>query len=65
MVGVFTQREPTQEEPTQADLYPIGTLTHIHKIPKLPDGSLRLIVQGLTRLRFDRTVSVIPACGAK
>ncbi len=60
LVGVFTQREPTQEEPAQADLYPIGTLTHIHKMFKLPDGSLRLIVQGLTRLRFDRTVAVKP-----
>src|SRR5262245_64601973 len=54
LVGVFTQREPTHEEPAQADLYPIGTLTHIHKMFKLPDGTLRLIVQGLTRLRFER-----------
>jgi ATP-dependent Lon protease len=60
LVGVFTQRDPTHEEPTQADLYPIGTLTHIHKMFKLPDGSLRLIVQGLTRLRFDRTVASKP-----
>src|SRR3954470_19246532 len=60
LVGVFTQRDPAHEEPTQADLYPIGTLTHIHKMFKLPDGSLRLIVQGLTRLRFDRTVAAKP-----
>jgi len=60
LVGVFTQRDPTHEEPSQADLYPIGTLTHIHKMFKLPDGSLRLIVQGLTRLRFDRTVASKP-----
>jgi ATP-dependent Lon protease len=60
LVGVFTQREPNQEEPGQADLFPIGTLTHIHKMFKLPDGSLRLIVQGLTRLQFDRTVATKP-----
>ena len=47
LIGVFTQKDPTQEEPGQADLHPIGTLTHIHKMFKLPDGSLRLIVQGL------------------
>ena len=47
LIGVFTQRDPTQEEPGQADLHAIGTLTHIHKMFKLPDGSLRLIVQGL------------------
>jgi ATP-dependent Lon protease len=60
LVGVFTQREPNQEEPGQGDLYPIGTLTHIHKMFKLPDGSLRLIVQGLTRLRFERTLATKP-----
>ena len=56
VVGVFTQREATIEEPGQEDLYPIGTATHIHKMFKLPDGSLRLIVQGLARVRLDRIV---------
>src|SRR5437868_15469532 len=42
LVGVFTQKDPSVEEPVQADLYAIGTLTHIHKMFKLPDGSLRL-----------------------
>ena len=60
LVGVFTQHEPNQEEPGQSDLYPIGTLTHIHKMFKLPDGSLRLIVQGLTRLKFERTLATKP-----
>ena len=60
MIGVFTQREATVEEPAQDDLYPIGTATHIHKMFKLPDGSLRLIVQGLTRVRLDRMVQTRP-----
>jgi ATP-dependent Lon protease len=60
LVGVFTQKDPTLEEPGQADLHPIGTLTHIHKMFKLPDGSLRLIVQGLVRLRIDRLVAAEP-----
>jgi ATP-dependent Lon protease len=60
MIGVFTQREATVEEPLQEDLYPIGTATHIHKMFKLPDGSLRLIVQGLARVRLDRMVQTRP-----
>jgi ATP-dependent Lon protease len=60
MIGVFTQREATVEEPNQEDLYPIGTATHIHKMFKLPDGSLRLIVQGLARVRLDRMVQTRP-----
>jgi ATP-dependent Lon protease len=60
MIAVFTQREASVEEPLQPDLYPIGTATHIHKMFKLPDGSLRLIVQGLARVRLDRIVQTRP-----
>ena len=51
LIAVFTQREASVEEPKQEDLYPVGTATHIHKMFKLPDGSLRLIVQGLHAAR--------------
>src|SRR5215510_11587783 len=60
VIGVFTQKDPTSEEPGQDDLYPIGTLTHIHKMFKLPDGSLRLIVQGLARLQLQRVTTTKP-----
>ncbi len=60
MIGVFTQREASIEEPLLEDLYPIGTATHIHKMFKLPDGSLRLIVQGLARVRLERIVQTRP-----
>src|SRR3990170_8204595 len=53
LIAVFTQRDPAIEEPGQADLFAVGTATHIHKMFKLPDGSLRLIVQGLSRVRLD------------
>src|SRR5262245_15084200 len=60
MIGVFTQREAGVEDPLLEDLYPIGTATHIHKMFKLPDGSLRLIVQGLARVRLERLVQTRP-----
>src|SRR3954447_23420348 len=60
MIGVFTQREASVEEPLQDDLYPTGVATHIHKMFKLPDGSLRLIVQGLSRIRLERVIQTRP-----
>jgi ATP-dependent Lon protease len=60
LIGVFTQRDPSLEEPGQADLHAIGTLTYIHKMFKLPDGSLRLIVQGLARVRLVSVLSTKP-----
>src|SRR3989442_8756853 len=65
LIAVFTQRDASVEEPGQADLYPVGTATHIHKMFKLPDGSLRLIVQGLSRLTLNEIVSTHPYLRAK
>jgi ATP-dependent Lon protease len=65
LVGVFTQRDASIEEPAQDDLHRIGTATHIHKMFKLPDGSLRLIVQGLSRLRLETVTAVRPYLRAR
>ena len=65
LVGVFTQLEPGTEDPTQDDLYPIGTATHIHKMFKLPDGTLRLIVQGQVRLQLDEVLETQPYIRAR
>src|SRR5213592_3601720 len=65
MIAVFTQRDPAVEEPKQDDLFRVGTATHIHKMFKLPDGSLRLIVQGLARLKLDEVVSTQPYLRAR
>ena len=54
LIGVFTQRDASIEEPT------INTLSHVHKMFKLPDGSLRLIVQGLSRLTLDEITASRP-----
>ena len=34
LVGIFTQRDASVEEPGQEDLYQIGTATHVHKMFK-------------------------------
>src|SRR5215468_3659530 len=65
LIGVFTQRDATVEEPQQADLYSLGTASHIHKMFKLPDGSLRLIVQGLARLKLEEVTATRPYLRAK
>jgi ATP-dependent Lon protease len=60
VIGVFTQKDPSHEDPGEHDLHPVGTLTHIHRMFKLPDGSLRLIVQGVARLKLERVVVTRP-----
>src|SRR2546425_1721750 len=65
LIAVFTQLDASIEDPGQADLYSVGTATHIHKMFKLPDGSLRLIVQGLARLTLEEVVATHPYLRAK
>jgi len=65
LIAVFTQRDASVEEPGQDDLYTVGTATHIHKMFKLPDGSLRLIVQGLARLTLNEVVATQPYLRAR
>jgi ATP-dependent Lon protease len=65
LIGVFTQRDASVEEPQQDDLYRVGTASHIHKMFKLPDGSLRLIVQGLARLTLDQVTETRPYLRAR
>jgi ATP-dependent Lon protease len=65
LIGVFTQRDASIEEPQQQDLFAVGTASLIHKMFKLPDGSLRLIVQGLSRLTLDEIVESKPYLRAR
>src|SRR6187397_1475395 len=65
LVGVFTQRDASVEEPQKDDLYEVGTASHIHKMFKLPDGSLRLIVQGLARVTLDEVTETRPYLRAR
>jgi ATP-dependent Lon protease len=52
LIGVFGQRDPSREDPQEADLHRVGTVATIHKMAKQPDGTVRLVVQGLTRVRI-------------
>ncbi|HEX9725951.1 MAG TPA: endopeptidase La, partial [Vicinamibacteria bacterium] len=59
-IGVVTQRDATIETPGAGDLYEVGTGVKIHKSVRMPDGSVRLVVQGLFRFRVLSIVQTIP-----
>ena len=60
LIGVFTQRDATTEEPQEADLHRTGTLATVHKVLKQPDGTVRLVVQGLHRIRITEITQARP-----
>ncbi|HEY5908450.1 MAG TPA: endopeptidase La, partial [Vicinamibacteria bacterium] len=65
VIGVVTQRDPAIDDPVESDLYRIGTLTHIRKMFKFPDDSLRLVVQGVQRFRILQVTQYRPFVKAR
>src|SRR5438067_332636 len=53
MILLASQKDLDKEEPTGDDLYQIGTVAVIMRMLKLPDGRIRILVQGLTRARIE------------
>ncbi|HEY0080692.1 MAG TPA: endopeptidase La [Pyrinomonadaceae bacterium] len=53
MILLASQRDLDKEEPTGSDLYSVGTVAVIMRMLKLPDGRIRILVQGLTRARLE------------
>ncbi len=60
LVGLFTSKNPELEKPGPEDIYPIGTLAAIHKLFRAPDGTIRLLVQGLARITIDEYIAEEP-----
>ena len=51
-IFLATQKSPEIENPTIDQLYPIGTVAVIIKMLKMPDGTLRILVQGIHRAKI-------------
>src|ERR1700745_2973191 len=49
MILLTCQKDLDKEEPQQSDLYKVGTVAVIMRMLKLPDGRIRILVQGVSR----------------
>lgn len=46
---LVTQKEATKDEPSKEDLYSVGTISSILQLLKLPDGTIKVLVEGVER----------------
>jgi ATP-dependent Lon protease len=53
VIAIFAQRDPATDDPTQADLYPVGVAARVLKALKHSSGNYSLILQGLVRIRLE------------
>src|SRR3990172_62289 len=60
LIGIVAQRDKNVENPTSKDLYSVGTATRIIQMIKLENGGLKVLVEGLTRIRIVKFIKEEP-----
>ncbi len=60
MIGLVASRNPELETPGPKDLFTVGTVAVVHRLFRAPDGTIRLLVQGLTRFRLGEFIQEEP-----
>ena len=53
MIMLVSQKDPNIDEPKAADLYDFGTVSVIMRMLKMPDGRVRILVQGFSRAQVE------------
>jgi len=56
MIGLVASKNPELEQPNPPDLYEYGTAAIVHRLFRAPDGTIRLVVQGISRFRTSEYV---------
>ena len=52
-VVLVTQKDPSVEDPTSEDIFKVGTLGTILQLLKLPDGTVKALIEGVERVSLD------------
>ncbi len=65
IIGLVASRDPESEVPEPKDLFSVGTVSIVHRLFRAPDGTIRLLVQGLARFRITEYVQLEPYLRAK
>jgi len=60
LIMLVAQREVSTDDPSPEDIYSVGLLAEIMQITKVPDGTVRLVIQGLSRMRITEYVQTDP-----
>ena len=51
---LVTQKNAAQDDPTPSDIYSVGTVGTVLQLLKLPDGTVKVLVEGGQRARIDK-----------
>jgi len=65
LIGLVASKNPDLENPSPEDLYSIGTVATVHRLFRAPDGTIRLLIQGMARFRVGEFVQTEPYLKAR
>ncbi|MHC4758895.1 MAG: endopeptidase La [Planctomycetota bacterium] len=60
VIGIVTQHDPGIDQPDFDDLYSVGTAATVLKMIRLPQGSMHIVVHGISRFKISQPLSVNP-----
>ena len=60
LIVLAAQRQAKVNDPNQEDIYEMGTMAEIKQLLKLPDGTIRVLVEGLRRVKIQNYLQVDP-----
>ncbi|MGC8785305.1 MAG: LON peptidase substrate-binding domain-containing protein, partial [Armatimonadota bacterium] len=60
LIALAAQKEVITEEPEPEDIYSVGIAAEVLQVLRMPDGTLRLMLQGVDRIRITRYVQTEP-----
>ena len=60
LIALAASKDPELEEPGPEDIYPIGTVARVHRMVRSPDGTVRLVLHGVERVRIDTYLATHP-----
>src|SRR5579884_2669911 len=64
LLALVASRDAELDNPGWNEIYDVGTVAIVHKLIKVPDGTLRILVQGLERVRSSTRSTPSPTCSA-
>jgi ATP-dependent Lon protease len=60
VLALVTVKDGGAEQPDWDDLHEVGTAAIVHKMIRVPDGTLRILVQGVGRIKLERRIQDEP-----
>jgi len=65
IIGLVAQKNPEEEDPKIKDIYRLGIAAQIIKVIKMPDDSVRIMIEGLKRIRIKQFIQKEPYFSAR